>query len=90
MKDELKQIGKWNFNTIKLEQLTSFNALRYLGEYILVKKGFAETYSIGLEEMKQFLQCVNDTYMRSNHYHNATHGADVTNSSLFIAENGLP
>ena len=39
--------------------------------------------------LKNFLEIVNDTYIRENFYHNATHGADVTNSSLFIVETRL-
>lgn len=52
LRDELQNIGHWNFNTIKLEQITRHNSIVYLGDFLFQKKGFIEFYSLDSHILK--------------------------------------
>ena len=51
--------------------------------------GLTKMFSINEATLQEFLKDVEKGYDRKNYYHSNIHGADVTNSSMFLLQNGL-
>ncbi|KPA80653.1 hypothetical protein ABB37_04840 [Leptomonas pyrrhocoris] len=78
-----KGIDCWDYDTIQLEIITDGNALFYTTYLLLYKLDLVRYFNIDDEVLRRFLVAVQSSY-HPNPYHNAMHGADVTQINYYI------
>lgn len=55
-----------------------------MGMHIYKELGLIQQFNINESVLKEFLKTAESKYLRTNYYHNNIHGADVTNSCMFL------
>ncbi|KAG5490311.1 hypothetical protein JKF63_00431 [Porcisia hertigi] len=78
-----KGIDQWDYDTIQLEIITDGNALFYTTYLLLYKLDLVRYFNIDDAVLRRFLVAVQSAY-HPNPYHNAMHGADVTQINYYI------
>lgn len=78
-----KGIERWDYDTIQLEIITNGNALFYTTYLLLYKLDLVRIFNIDDQVLRNFLVAVQSAY-HPNPYHNAMHGADVTQINYYI------
>lgn len=78
-----KGIDRWDYDTIQLEIITNGNALYYTTYLLMYKLDLVRHFNIDDQVLRNFLVAVQSAY-HPNPYHNAMHGADVTQINYFI------
>lgn len=78
-----KGIDQWDYDTIQLEIITNGNALFYTTYLLLYKLDLVSYFKLDDEVLRNFLVAVQSSY-HPNPYHNAMHGADVTQINYYI------
>lgn len=78
-----KGIDRWDYDTIQLEIITNGNALFYTTYLLIYKLDLARIFNIDDQVLRNFLVAVQSAY-HPNPYHNAMHGADVTQINYYI------
>jgi 3',5'-cyclic-nucleotide phosphodiesterase/cAMP-specific phosphodiesterase 4 len=86
---DLEGIGEWNFDTLQFSEKTRKEPILEMGRHIFSHLDLLETFSINEFNLSEFLRGIESMYSRNNYYHSNIHGADVTNSVLFLLQNGL-
>lgn len=81
--DIFKGIDQWDYDTIQLEIITNGNALFYTTYLLMYKLDLVSYFNIDDEVLRNFLVAVQSSY-HPNPYHNAMHGADVTQINYYI------
>ena len=78
-----KGIDRWDYDTIQLEIITDGNALFYTTYLLLYKLDLVRYFNLDDAVVRRFLVGVQSAY-HPNPYHNAMHGADVTQINYYI------
>jgi hypothetical protein len=78
-----KGIDRWDYDTIQLEIITDGNALFYTTYLLLYKLDLVRYFNLDDAVLRRFLVAVQSSY-HPNPYHNAMHGADVTQINYYI------
>lgn len=78
-----KGIDRWDYDTIQLEIITNGNALFYTSYLLLYKLDLVRYFNVDDAVLRRFLIAVQSAY-HPNPYHNAMHGADVTQINYYI------
>ncbi|KAG5474189.1 hypothetical protein CUR178_04302 [Leishmania enriettii] len=78
-----KGIDRWDYDTIQLEIITNGNALFYTTYLLLYKLDLVRHFNLDDTVLRRFLTAVQSAY-HPNPYHNAMHGADVTQINYYI------
>ncbi|CAJ1010410.1 putative 3'5'-cyclic nucleotide phosphodiesterase [Leishmania naiffi] len=78
-----KGIDHWDYDTIQLEIITDGNALFYTTYLLLYKLDLVRYFNLDDAVLRRFLIAVQSAY-HPNPYHNAMHGADVTQINYYI------
>ncbi|EPY37120.1 3', 5'-cyclic nucleotide phosphodiesterase [Strigomonas culicis] len=78
-----KGIDRWDYDTIQLEIITNGNALFYTTYLLLYKMDLVAYFQMDDNVVRNFLVAVQSAY-HPNPYHNAMHGADVTQINYYI------
>ncbi|KPI83514.1 hypothetical protein ABL78_7446 [Leptomonas seymouri] len=78
-----KGIDRWDYDTIQLEIITDGNALFYTTYLLMYKLDLVRYFNLDDEVLQHFLMAVQSSY-HPNPYHNAMHGADVTQITYYI------
>jgi hypothetical protein len=86
---DLEGIGEWNFDTLTFSEQTAQQPILEMGVHIFDSLSLSDTFEISTVVLQEFLKGIEGMYSRSNFYHSNIHGADVTNSALFLLQNGL-
>lgn len=81
---DLEGIGEWNFDTLRFNEQARSEPIATMGCHIFADLGLTDTFQIQENTLQEFLCGVEKMYHRNNYYHSNIHGADVTNSSLFL------
>ncbi|CAD2218634.1 3', 5'-cyclic nucleotide phosphodiesterase [Angomonas deanei] len=81
--DIFKGIDRWDYDTIQLEIITNGNALFYTTYALLYKLDLVAYFNLDDQVVRNFLVAVQAAY-HPNPYHNAMHGADVTQINYYI------
>jgi len=81
--DIFKGIDQWDYDTIQLEIITNGNALFYTAYVLMYKLDLVNYFKINDQTLRSFLIAVQAAY-HPNPYHNAMHGADVTQINYYI------
>ncbi|PAA63111.1 hypothetical protein BOX15_Mlig000151g1 [Macrostomum lignano] len=77
---------EWNYDILELERVTNRRTLVYLGMKILQRFNVCQFLQCSEDTMLNWLQVMQDHYHSDNCYHNATHGADVMQSSAYFLQ----
>jgi hypothetical protein len=83
---DLNAIGEWNFDTLDFSEKTNKEPILEMGRHIFDSLNLSETFEIKESVLADFLRGVESMYSRNNYYHSNIHGADVTNSALFLLQ----
>lgn len=67
----------WDFDIFKLEEITDYHPLLYLGMEMFRRFDVFATLNIDENVCKAWLAVIEAHYHKSNTYHNSTHAADV-------------
>lgn len=67
----------WDFDIFKLEEITDYHPLLYLGMEMFRRFDVFATLNIDENVCKAWLAVIEAHYRKSNTYHNSTHAADV-------------
>eukprot|EP00796_Vickermania_ingenoplastis_P002325 gene2325-1461_t len=78
-----KGVDRWDYDTIQLEIITNGNALFYTTYLLFYKLDLVRQFNIDDQILRNFLVAVQSAY-HPNPYHNAMHGADVTQINYYI------
>ncbi|GET90536.1 hypothetical protein, conserved [Leishmania tarentolae] len=78
-----KGIDRWDYDTIQLEIITDGNALFYTTYLLIYKLDLVRYFNLDDAVLRRFLIAVQSAY-HPNPYHNAMHGADVTQINYYI------
>lgn len=78
-----KGVDRWDYDTIQLEIITDGNALFYTTYLLLYKLDLVRYFNLDDATVRRFLVAVQSAY-HPNPYHNAMHGADVTQINYYI------
>ena len=73
----------WNFDIIRLEQITSRKPLIWLGLSILSHYNVLQTLNCDEDTLISWLTMIESNY-RDNQYHNSTHAADVLQATAYF------
>uniref|UniRef100_A0A1I8IRR7 Phosphodiesterase n=1 Tax=Macrostomum lignano TaxID=282301 RepID=A0A1I8IRR7_9PLAT len=76
----------WSFDIIELERVTEKKPMVYLAMKTLQRFNVCHFLQCSEDTMLKWLQVIQDHYHADNCYHNATHGADVMQSSAYFLE----
>ena len=83
--DISKLITDKNFEIFKLKELIGYNnVLPMVGRVILENLGLLDEEILDISKLDKFLTAVSNQYKPQSLYHNAIHGADVTQSSYIF------
>ncbi|KRT84067.1 hypothetical protein AMK59_249 [Oryctes borbonicus] len=77
VKDLLDASLSWDFDIIRLEELSNKRPLLYLGMHIMLHFDVPGTLNIEERVLYNFLVLIESKYHSDNSYHNSTHAADV-------------
>ncbi|KAG2490631.1 hypothetical protein HYH03_011022 [Edaphochlamys debaryana] len=66
----------WQFNTLRLQEVTQGHALSVLGFFLIQRSGVIKGHHLSPLKLARLLRAVEAGYL-DNPYHNATHAADV-------------
>lgn len=73
----LEESLSWDFDIFKLEEITDYHPLLYLGMEMFRRFDVFSTLNIDENVCKAWLAVIEAHYHKSNTYHNSTHAADV-------------
>ncbi|KAH8402395.1 hypothetical protein KR009_011824 [Drosophila setifemur] len=77
----------WDFDIFKLEEITDYHPLLYLGMEMFRRFDVFATLNIDENVCKAWLAVIEAHYHKSNTYHNSTHAADVMQATgAFITQ----
>ncbi|XP_044317986.1 high affinity cAMP-specific and IBMX-insensitive 3',5'-cyclic phosphodiesterase 8 isoform X3 [Drosophila rhopaloa] len=77
----------WDFDIFKLEEITDYHPLLYLGMEMFRRFDVFATLNIDENVCKAWLAVIEAHYRKSNTYHNSTHAADVMQATgAFITQ----
>mmetsp|Transcript_38736 Transcript_38736/g.101219 ORF Transcript_38736/g.101219 Transcript_38736/m.101219 type:complete len:714 (+) Transcript_38736:95-2236(+) len=79
---------EWDYNVPKAEELSAGNALRVVTGYVMHRFDLYSSVGIHERAFGEYIAQVQEGYISSNPFHNATHGADVFASVLFLMTTG--
>ncbi|XP_034479183.1 high affinity cAMP-specific and IBMX-insensitive 3',5'-cyclic phosphodiesterase 8 isoform X2 [Drosophila innubila] len=83
----LEESLSWDFDIFKLEEITDYHPLLYLGMEIFRRFDVFATLNIDENVCKAWLAVIEAHYHKSNTYHNSTHAADVMQATgAFITQ----
>lgn len=82
IRDLLDGALAWDFDIIRLEDLSNKHPLLYLGMHIMMQFDIPGTLNIEERILYNFLILIESKYHSDNSYHNSTHAADVMQVSL--------
>ncbi|CAD5210066.1 unnamed protein product [Bursaphelenchus xylophilus] len=74
----------WQFDVIELERITDHHPLSHLGMKIFDRWNVAETLRCNPDTIQRWLTLIEANYQSVNHYHNATHAADVLQATSYF------
>lgn len=83
IKEMLASQLDWDFDIIRLEQMTSRRPLVWLGLSILSHFNVCSTLSCDEATLRNWLQMIETNY-RDNPYHNSTHASDVMQATAYF------
>lgn len=84
-----ENLDSWNdFDIFAVARETDNHALQFVAYAILQMRGMIDSFQLQTKKLKAFLIQIEERYIMSNPYHNATHGADVMQSSHVLC-NGI-
>lgn len=81
----LEESLKWDFDIFKLEEITDYHPLLYLGMEMFRRFDVFATLNIDENVCKAWLAVIEAHYHKSNTYHNSTHAADVMQVRLSLS-----
>ena len=82
--DQFELITSLDFDIFELKNKVGYNNVLPLMGYIMLKTmGLVDNKIITTKKLEPFLRAVSDNYLITTLYHNAMHGADIT-QSLFV------
>ncbi|XP_030387371.1 high affinity cAMP-specific and IBMX-insensitive 3',5'-cyclic phosphodiesterase 8 [Scaptodrosophila lebanonensis] len=83
----LEESLSWDFDIFKLEEITDYHPLLYLGMEMFRRFDVFATLSIDENVCKAWLAVIEAHYRKGNTYHNSTHAADVMQATgAFITQ----
>ncbi|XP_041448749.1 high affinity cAMP-specific and IBMX-insensitive 3',5'-cyclic phosphodiesterase 8 isoform X1 [Drosophila obscura] len=83
----LEESLSWDFDIFKLEEITDYHPLLYLGMEMFRRFDVFATLNIDENVCKAWLAVIEAHYHKSNTYHNSTHAADVMQATgAFITQ----
>lgn len=77
IRDLLESGLDWDFDVIRLEDLSNKRPLLYLGMHIMLHFDIPGTLNIDERILYNFLMLIESKYHADNSYHNSSHAADV-------------
>ncbi|KAI4467368.1 cyclic nucleotide phosphodiesterase [Holotrichia oblita] len=80
IRDLLEGALAWDFDVIRLEDLSNKRPLLYLGMHIMLHFDVPGTLNIDERILYNFLMLIESKYHADNSYHNSSHAADVMQS----------
>ena len=81
-------IGKWDFDLFAVDEMSGGKALVVVGTVLFNEHDLLSVFKIKPIVLENFLQAVSDAYIADNTYHNALHGADVTQTLHYFVQSG--
>eukprot|EP00124_Ichthyophonus_hoferi_P000374 Ihof_evm13s13 gene=Ihof_evmTU13s13 len=78
------KLGDLDFDVFKVAAVTNCQPLQYIGKALFQNLGLIEKFKIPESKLDNFLRCMERGYRRANHYHNAYHAADVTQTLYYF------
>ncbi len=87
MRSYSRSVGEWDFPVFTLDDESNHTPLYAMGYAMFVAHDLIKKFNIDEKKLDRFLRTVNDGY-RKNHYHNAIHAADVTQTVNFFLRTG--
>jgi len=76
----------WDFDIFKLEEITDYHPLLYLGMEMFRRFDVFATLNIDENVCKAWLAVIEAHYRKGNTYHNSTHAADVMQVGYFTTD----
>lgn len=86
IRELLGESHHWDFNIIKLEQLTEKRPLVWLGMTTLLRFEMTKTLKIDESILQNWLTLIEANYHTENSYHNSSHAADVLQATAYFLE----
>ena len=84
----IEGIGKWDFDLFAADEMSGGKALVVVGTVLFNEHDLLSVFKIKPDVLENFLQAVSDAYIADNTYHNALHGADVTQTLHYFIQTG--
>ena len=84
----IEGIGKWDFDLFAADEMSGGKALVVVGTVLFNEHDLLSVFKIKPDVLENFLQAVSDAYIADNTYHNALHGADVTQTLHYFVQSG--
>lgn len=81
------RVGEWDYPCFQLDEESNHTPLYAMGYAMFVAHGLISKFNIEEKKLSNFLKLMNDGY-RKNHYHNAIHAADVTQTVNYFLKTG--
>eukprot|EP01006_Ploeotia_vitrea_P040251 TRINITY_DN66415_c3_g2_i1.p1 TRINITY_DN66415_c3_g2~~TRINITY_DN66415_c3_g2_i1.p1 ORF type:complete len:1084 (-),score=611.75 TRINITY_DN66415_c3_g2_i1:1496-4747(-) len=86
--EKLQRVGDWQFDIFDLHSISDGHTLYFVGYHFFRELGLVQEFGIEEDKLRNFLHELEHSY-KLNPYHNAIHGADVCQSSLYFVKNGI-
>lgn len=74
----------WDFDVIRLEDISKMAPLVALGMKLFTKFGIGQVLSIDATTFRNWLTLIESNYHNSNPYHNSTHATDVLHATSYF------
>lgn len=86
----LEKDHKWDLDIIKLEKVTNFRPLYYLGQKIFTRFDVSGYLCVPDVVVRNWLTLIENNYSSHNTYHNSTHAADVLHATaVFLLQDDV-
>ena len=84
----VKGIGAWDFDLFLADELSGGQGLLLVGSVLFAHHDLLTLFKIHPNTLKNFLSDISNAYIADNTYHNALHGADVTQTLHYFIQTG--
>jgi hypothetical protein len=81
-------IGAWDFDLFLADELSGGQGLLLVGSVLFAHHDLLTLFKIHPNTLENFLSDISNAYIADNTYHNALHGADVTQTLHYFIQTG--
>ena len=81
-------IGAWDFDLFLADELSGGQGLLLVGSVLFAHHDLLTLFKIHPNTLENFLSDISNAYIADNTYHNALHGADVTQTLHYFVQSG--